>query len=239
MQQMHLPTMTKANKIIVITLFVAFLLDAVLKKTTGISLTGITGLKAASLESGFVWQLVTYPLVPGSMFEILFEALIFWFIGSELEQLWGVKKYLRFLFACLVGGTILYVLSTSIFLRSTVAYQMTLSGPGGVSSAVAVAYGILFPERTMYFFMFPLKAKWFVAIIVGMSLYQGIFSPFGLFSWCQLGNIGSGYMWMLMQTKGKFKIPGIGAMKSGKTKSVKKSHLSIVKDDDDNDITYH
>tara|TARA_R110002072_G_scaffold64203_2_gene159381 strand:+ start:228148 stop:228852 length:705 start_codon:yes stop_codon:yes gene_type:complete len=234
---MSFPTITKTNKTLIIILISSFLIDAILAKAAGFSLSGITGLRAASVESGFIWQLLTYPLVPTSLFEILFEAMMLWFIGSELENLWGTTKYLKFLLACLLGGTVLYVLSTSFLLRSTVAYQVTLSGPAGICSALAVAYGILFPERTMYLFLFPVKAKWFVGIIVAMSLYQGIFSPFGLLSWCQLGNIAAGYLWMLSQTKNSYNLSKL----FGSTKR-KKGHLKIVKDNedkDDNDITYH
>jgi membrane associated rhomboid family serine protease len=41
------------------------------------------------LRDGRVWTLVTYMFVHADTLHILFNMLILWFIGAELERLWG------------------------------------------------------------------------------------------------------------------------------------------------------
>ena len=231
--QMQLPTMGRVNKFLVIAVVSLFLINSI-AKLSGFPLLGIVGLSASQFFSGHVYQLLTFSFMPTGLMEVIFDALIFWFIGSELEELWGEKRYIQFLVVTALGGGIIY-LGLSLMFSSSLFYTYPLSGPAGVCSALCVAFGVLFPERQMYLYIFPVKAKWFVLILIGISLYQGFFSPGGVLAWYQLGAMACGYGWMLFVSSPKFK----DWEKKSKLSKLKKkpSHLRVVKDDDD--ITYH
>ncbi len=248
----QLPKMGRINLIIVCTTLTMFVASAVLSKM-GASMAALFGLSSVGLLSGKIWTLVTYALIPHGLMSAIFDALIFWFIGSELESIWGPRKYAFFLGTTVLGAGIIFVLIGLLFFGSSQLASYPLTGPGGAAAAMCVVYGVLFPERTMYFFFFPLQAKWFVAILVGMSLYQGIFSPGGLLAWAQLGAMASGVLWMVAVTRYKFftsntnsaHVPHLGKKRK---KVSKNSHLHIVEDpsdyqddEDDNSTppTYH
>lgn len=254
--QMQFPTMSRLNRGIVITFVAFFLLNAISTKT-GFNLTALFGLSSGGLLQGKVWTLFTYAFIPAGLLECLFDALIFWFIGSELENMWGPRRYAYFLLTTIFGAAIIFSLLGLLFFSGSSMAYYPLTGPAGMASTMCVAYGILFPERTMYFFFFPLKAKWFVVILVAMNLYHGIFTPGGIFAWSQLGAMLSGFLWMLFISNTGIKDTLLGKFTGGSTgesgrphgrsqvRKNKISHLHIVedseeeKDDGDKPPTYH
>ncbi len=260
--QMQFPPMSRLNKGIVITFVAMFLLNAILAKT-GFNLSALLGLSSGALMQGKIWTPFTYALIPGGLLECLFDALIFWFIGSELENMWGPRRYAYFLITTVLGAAVIFSLLGFIFFSGSSLAYYPLTGPAGMASTMCVAYGVLFPERTMYFFFFPLQAKWFVMILVAMNLYHGVFTPGGVFAWAQLGAMLSGFLWMLFVSNphlkntlaGKFygrnggQGLGTGDRPHGRSRirKSKNSHLHIVEDpqdrndddDDDTPPTYH
>lgn len=253
--QMNFPSMSRYNKIIVITFVAMFVLSSVLKQTEIMSLPYWLGLSPKAILSGKVWTFFTYALIPHSLMECLFDGLIFWFIGSELENLWGEPRYLSFLLITILGAACIYLgLGFFVFSQSPL-FSFPYTGPAGLASTMCVAYGILFPKRTMYFFFFPMEARWFVTILVGVNLYNGFFSNGGILAWAQIAAMVSGVLWMVLvshpELKNVFQKKGGGGdlpfSRSKKRKS-KISHLHIVedskdetdkKDDDNTPPTYH
>ena len=152
----QLPKMGRINLIIVCTILTMFVASAALGKM-GASMAGLLGLSSAGFLSGKIWTIVTYALIPHSLMSAIFDALIFWFIGSELENIWGSKRYIQFLGTTLIGAGIIFVAIGSLFFGTSGLASFPLTGPGGLAAAMCVVYGVLFPDRTMYFFFFPLS----------------------------------------------------------------------------------
>ena len=99
----------------------------------------------------------------------------------------------------------------------------SLSGPGALTYPLLIAYGVLYPEADLAsYIFFPIKAKWFCLIILGMQTYLGIFSPMGTAAWGNLGAMAGGFLWMVWQTKRN------KAQKSKKKKR-NSNHLKLVK----------
>jgi membrane associated rhomboid family serine protease len=230
--QMNLPTIDRVNKAFIIALVSVFLINA-FSGFADISLFPYLSLSLGSLASGKVWTLFTYVFLPGGLIELIFNALIIWFIGSELSSGWGEKRYLQFILATTLGAAII-----SLGINAAMSSMGSLSGASAFCSALCVAYGVLNPDRTMYFFFFPLQAKWFVAILVGMNLYNGIFSSTGgILAWSQLGAMACGYTWMVWISSPRKKIST-----KQKKSNLKNSHLSIVKEaaeEPEDKPTYH
>lgn len=255
--QMQFPSMSRYNKIIVITFVAMFILSSILKQADIIGLEYWLGLSPKAILSGRIWSFFTYALIPHSLMECLFDGLIFWFIGSELENLWGEPRYLSFLLITVIGAACIYLgLSFFMFSQSPL-FSFPYTGPAGLASTMCVAYGILFPKRTMYFFFFPMEARWFVTILVGVNLYNGFFSNGGILAWAQIAAISSGVLWMVFVSHPELKNIFKSKSSSGKSdlpfsrskkRSSKISHLHIVEDQnedsdngDDNNKppTYH
>lgn len=226
-QGMHLPQIDRINKIFIIVLVAVFILNSIFQSFFSFSLVPYIGLSFDSLVSGKIWTIFSYSVLPGGIIEIIFNALIVWFIGSELSTNWGERKYLQFMAAAILGGAVIGLGASALSSQSAF-----ISGASAFCSALCVAYGVINPNRTMYFFFFPLQAKWFVAILIAMNLYTGIFSAGGVaYAFNQLGAMASGWAWMVFASSKKTK--RITRKKSNK------SHLKIVEDDSDNKPTYH
>ena len=48
------------------------------------------------------WQVVSYGVLHGDTAHLFFNMLGLWLFGSELELLWGRRRFLQFIVACLL-----------------------------------------------------------------------------------------------------------------------------------------
>ena len=244
--QINIPKLSRANRFIIGTIVGSFLIQAILKSTMGINFSHLLGLSSGRFFNGYVYQLFTYPLVSRGLIEVVFNSLIIWFLGSELETLWGRKKYLSFLASAIITAGVVYLFIGFFFLSNTAVYSYPLGGFAGLASALCVGYAILFPNQIFTFMLiFPMKAKYFCMILVAMELYQGFFSPGAAQAWGHLGAILGGYLYMLVISHPATKniLGGGGGHSERRTKTkLERSHLSIVKDEessDDDPTMYH
>ena len=119
----------------------------------------------------FLWQPFTYLFLHGDMFHILFNMLVLWMFGAELERVWGSKFFLRYYLVAGVGAGFLSVLVNMSGVIPTI-------GASGAIYGLLLAYGILFPTRSVYLmFLFPVQMKYFVVIIGAIAFYSSLFSP--------------------------------------------------------------
>ena len=58
-----------------------------------------------------VWQLVTYMFVHSGISHIFFNMLTLYFVGVELEQVWGTKYFTKFYFASGIGAGLTQVVN--------------------------------------------------------------------------------------------------------------------------------
>jgi len=228
-QQFSAPPITKINKIILIASAACFILFSILKAVGAFNLVTILGLSTAGLMSGLIFQLLTYPLVEVSLMSFLFNSLIIWFIGSELEKQWGSKIYIRYLLINILGVGVIYTLVNLLFFYGTYAYSAPIHGLTGINFAMLIAYSLLYPDRQMSFMMiFPMKARTFCWILVGIEAYMAIFSNLTS-AWAHLLAMGISYIIIRFQTQ-----PIIRKALNADfpTKKRGKNHLYVVKDDD-------
>ncbi len=231
MQQMYLPPLTKINKVLLIVLVSSFVISTILSQALGLPVNGILGLSTNAFFSGYIWQLLTYPLINTGLMEVVFTGLLLWFIGSELESLWGTKKYITYLLMTTLFSAIAFLVIT-LFVGSSF-----FSGMGFLSSAMCVSYAVIYPDRIFQFFMvIPVKAKYFCLILAAMSLYQGLVSSGKGAALGQLSAMAFGYIFLHILKMSWFKkLVANKAVKSpfqAKKSATKNSHLRIVKEDD-------
>lgn len=118
-----------------------------------------------------IWQLVTYIFLHSQtqVTHIVFNMLMLWFMGAELETRWGTKPFLLFYIINGVGAALIYIFGMALyayFSGSQRGLSIPVVGASGSLFALMLAYGWLFGDRIIYFFMvFPMKAKYFVMIL--------------------------------------------------------------------------
>lgn len=181
----QLPTMTMTHKVIMILTSCIFLLGAIISKWSQISLTYLLGLSWPGIQAGYLWSIFTYPFYHADFMTGLFNLLVLWFTGNELELFWGRTFYHRFLFVNWVLGGLLFV-AIGVLLQTFfhVSSVSLLFGLSGINYALLVAYAQLFPDREFSFLMlFPMKAKWFCILLGVIELYQILFSNYAFTLW--------------------------------------------------------
>jgi membrane associated rhomboid family serine protease len=232
----HLPVLSYANKVIIALMGAGLVLKLVLENMFHIGFSSLLGLSVAGIKSFLVFQFVSYPLVAQGIMGTVFNGLLFWFLGSELERIWGVRRYLIFLVVSAVGGGIFYLLIVNFFYAGAQAVPYT--GMMGVASALCVAYSILFPNQIFtMMFLFPIKAKYFCWIIIGIELLMGATSSFGGVSWANLGTMLSGFLCLIYMARATKLAREFSENRQERSRAqrVKKGHLSIVTEDDDDE----
>jgi membrane associated rhomboid family serine protease len=230
MSQYHFqaPPLTKTNKVLLIATGVCFLAFSIFKAVGAFNLVSVLGLSPAGLSGGLIYQLVTYPFVETNLMSFLFNALVVWFIGSELESQWGQRVYLRFLLINVMGVGLIFAVVNFLFLGG-LNYGTALHGLSGINFAMLMAYATLYPDRQMSMMMiFPMKARTFCWILAGIEAYLALFSNFAA-SWAHLLAMGISYLIIRFQTQSLVR-KALNA--TFETKKRGKGHLYVVKDDD-------
>ena len=145
-----------------------------------------------------IWQLFTYMFLhdPNGFSHILFNMLTLWMFGTDLERQWGTKRFLTYYFVCGVGAGICVVLMNVLFGEM----NGRVIGASGAIYGLLMAFGLLYPDRTLMFsFLFPIKAKYFV-MILGAIAFLSTFSVNGFLSnIAHLGGMLFGYAYLKMQ----------------------------------------
>jgi membrane associated rhomboid family serine protease len=143
-----------------------------------------------------VWQLVTYMFLHGGVFHILFNMLTLWMFGVELERTLGTRRFLNLYFMCGIGAGACVVLADYLFGNPR---SMTI-GASGAIYGILMATAVLWPDRIILFmFLFPIKMKYFVAIIAAIA-FLGTFTPGnGVSDVAHLSGLGFGYLYIKMR----------------------------------------
>ena len=143
----------------------------------------------------FIWQLVTYLFLHGGWFHIIFNMFALWMFGSDLENLWGGKKFLFFYFLTGIGAGICDVTLNTLFHPEVPTATI---GCSGAIYGLLLAYGMLFPERLIYLYMIiPIKAKWFVVLMGAIEFVSSVGGPgSGVSHFAHLGGMLFGYLYL-------------------------------------------
>ncbi len=236
--QFGLP-MTKAVKwLLVIQVCLWFFGQVILERfIPQLKMTDYFSLKPVNvLYQGHLWQLATYMFFHSTsgITHILFNGLMLWFFGSELEDRWGSKKFLGYYFGTGIGAAVLYCIGVAVYSAiSGSQFQMIVPviGSSGAIFGLLLAQGILFGERIVYFFMvFPMKTKFFVLIMGFIQLASLLTTGFrgDVAYLAHLGGIVAGFVYL--------RIWAYLSALEGQRKFRKKSNLKlVVSNEDDGD----
>ncbi len=145
------------------------------------------------IGGGFLpWQVVTYAFMHGSLTHIFFNMFGLWMFGSELERVWGGKRYLQFYFASLLAAAAMQLLVTMLL-----GSPYPTVGASGALFGLLLAFGMMFPNRRimLIFPPIPMKAKTFVIVFGGLELFFGVTgTQQGVAHFAHLGGMLGGYL---------------------------------------------
>lgn len=155
---------------------------------------------AAVVKMLFVWQLATYMFLHGGIWQLVWNMFALWMFGCELEQTWGTRSFLRFYLFCGIGAGVCIVALSYLFGNP----NMPATGSNGAIYGILLVSAVLWPDRVILFsFLFPIKMKYFVAIIGGIAFLNTFNVNSGAGDIGQLGGMAFGYLFLkLPKTKG-------------------------------------
>ncbi len=145
------------------------------------------------LQSGLFWpwQVVSYGFLHGSLMHLFFNMLGLWMFGSELERLWGRARYAQFLLASLLAAALTQLLITWLS-----GSNIPTVGASGALYGLLLAFGMLFPNRTIMplFPPIPMKARTFVIVFGVIELLFGLSGASGVAHFAHLGGMLGGFL---------------------------------------------
>jgi membrane associated rhomboid family serine protease len=158
----------------------------------------LLGVSSAGFLRGMIWQPFTYMFLhdPTGFGHILFNMLALWMFGADLERDWGARQFLRYYVLCGVGAGLCDIIVNLALGRSS---GPTI-GSSGAIYGILMAFGLLYPTRTVYFsFLFPIQARYFV-VIMGAIAFLSSFQPNSAVSHiAHLGGMVFGYVYLRMR----------------------------------------
>ncbi len=120
------------------------------------------GLSAEWYRNGMVWQLGTYMFLHAGFIHLLFNMLILYFLGTEIERTLGGRNFLIIYWVAGVLGGLGWSLLTEVGV---------CIGASGAVLGLLGAYVALFPQRqitVLIFFIIPVTMRaWVLAVILG------------------------------------------------------------------------
>jgi membrane associated rhomboid family serine protease len=149
-------------------------------------------------------QFVTYIFMHGGFAHLFFNMFAVYIFGQVLEQVWGPKRYLIFYIVTGLGAAVTqYILmhfqiadqlqalnaefdgatgaaAKSFWLEEKYNFiagldRYVIVGASGSLFGLLGGFGMLFPNRYLYiYFLFPIKAKWFVVLYGAIELFFGL-----------------------------------------------------------------
>lgn len=138
------------------------------------------------------WQLVTYQFMHGGFWHLLMNMFALWMFGSELESIWGSRRFLTFYLLAGIGAGLAQLAVGSLF-----GIGGPTVGASGAIQGVMIAFGFMFPDRPIFMFpiFFPVPAKIFVLGWIAVDLISGLVDTGGnVAHFAHLGGALTGYL---------------------------------------------
>jgi membrane associated rhomboid family serine protease len=142
------------------------------------------------------WQILTYSFLHASVLHLFFNMFALYMFGSQLERLWGPKRFLNLYLASVISAALAQLVVSS--LASGEPYP-TIGASGGVFGLL-LAFGMYFPRRIvmLLFPPVPMPAWLFVTLYGALELYLGVTgTQAGVAHFAHLGGMLGA--WLLIQ----------------------------------------
>jgi len=148
------------------------------------------------MQHGWIWQLVTYSFIHAGFWHWFGNMIGIWMFGSAFEGSWGTRRFLELYSFGVIGAALTTIaLSYTHVLGNPLV--PTVGASGGVF-AILIAFGMVFGENEILMIPFPvaLKAKYFVAILIVVTLAFAIQGGGNVAYVAHLGGLFFGYIYV-------------------------------------------
>jgi membrane associated rhomboid family serine protease len=151
------------------------------------------------IKAYWLWQPVTYMFLHArNPTHILFNMLILWMFGIELERMWRTKFFVKYYFVTGVGaGLVSVAIAMLPFSATSATYDANIIGASGALYGLLLAYALYFPDRPILMFLFfPVPAKYFVMILGAIAFITSIEGGGRVAATTHLAGLVVGYIYL-------------------------------------------
>ena len=138
------------------------------------------------------WSPLSYMFVHLSFGHLFTNMLVLFFFGPPLEGRWGSRFFIKYYLITGFSGALF-----SALLYSWVG-PMPMIGASGAIFGLLVAFAMNWPDAKIYlYFLFPVPAKWFVAVLGLFALFSTVRGAGGnIAHWAHLGGLVTGFVYL-------------------------------------------
>jgi membrane associated rhomboid family serine protease len=140
------------------------------------------------------WQLLTYGFMHGSWTHLFFNMFGLYMFGSEVERLFGPKRYLIYYLTCVVGAALMHLIV--IYVARDIPLAPVVGASGGLFGLL-LAYGMAYPRRELIIFPIPVPIQaWLAVTLYGVAeLVFGVTrTASGIAHFAHLGGMATGWV---------------------------------------------
>lgn len=143
-----------------------------------------------------VWQIVTYSFIHVGFWHWFGNMLGIWMFGSTFESSWNTRRFLELFFTGVIGAALTTIILSFAHILSTPG-TVTVGASGGVF-AILMAFGLVFGENEIMMIPFPflIKAKYFVLILIVVTVAFAISGGGSTAYLAHLGGLLFGYLYV-------------------------------------------
>lgn len=162
---------------------------------TGPKIVQVFGLWPPGSGSAFyLWQLVTYSFVHGSLLHLGFNMFALWMFGAPLEKRWKDLRYLLTYLLSVVVAAMTQIAVSGYFLHAA----GPVIGASGGAFGLMLAYALYFPNRVISIIFLPfiqIPARTFVLGYGAIELFLGVTNTTaGVAHFAHLGGLFGGWL---------------------------------------------
>lgn len=193
----HATRWTPRQRVVLLSLigvnFAVFVAQQILQAYQPAAVIEYLGLSYRGIDQAYAWQFFSAMFLQAGVFSFAGSMIVLYFIGRDVESIFGQKHFLYLYLAGLVGGELGH-----LFLMP--AATVLCAAPGGVA-AVVVAFATILPdlELTQSLFFMPaakLKAKYLGSSLFAIGLVLVVFDRQGVVSHSSfLGGGAAGWLY--------------------------------------------
>ena len=136
-------------------------------------------LDANAILHGQIWRIFTFIMEPPttSFLWIFFSLSLYYFIGSNLERVWGAFRFNLYFFS----GVLFHVFAAIlVYLLTGISMQM---GTTYLNLSLFLVFAALFPDtQFMIYFVIPVRVKWLAVldlVLFGYAILQAFMPAYG------------------------------------------------------------
>ncbi len=147
------------------------------------------------LRKGWLWQLITFQFLHGSLLHLGFNLLVFWWCGNFCERVLGRNRFLIALLGCgALGGMAQGVL---MFYDPYKFGFVTVGASAGISGLLAIFSMLQRDQEVHLYMLIPIRAIMLLYGLIALSVFCIVFPPGdGVAYASHLGGLLAGVAWV-------------------------------------------